>query len=127
MKLDAPQIALLRVGETGERYVFGVPLIDAQSSVDWSGCDGAGHQIACLQRCERLRRHLVAGAAGPLAPRTARASGAALVIGGMIVLDGSINFLGQWLIENVPILSRIEDLTTSKQLQNDILKRSKTP
>ena len=67
------------------------------------------------------------GAAGPLAPRAARASGAALVIGGMIVLDGSINFLGQWLIENVPILSRIEDLTTSKQLQNDILKRSKTP
>ncbi len=56
-----------------------------------------------------------------------RALGAALVVGGLIVMDGSINSMGQWLIENVPVLSRIEELATSKELQNEIRKHSKSP
>lgn len=52
-----------------------------------------------------------------------RATGAALVIVGLITLDGSINALGQWLIENVPVLSQIEEMATSKKLQTDILKK----
>ncbi len=56
-----------------------------------------------------------------------RATGAALVIFGLIALDGSINALGQWLIENVPVLSQIEELATSKKLQTDILKKGAGP
>jgi cytochrome c-type biogenesis protein len=56
-----------------------------------------------------------------------RAAGAGLVVLGLIVLDGSINVLGQWLIENVPVLARIEELATSKQLQTDILKQGRGP
>lgn len=52
-----------------------------------------------------------------------RAAGAALVVFGLIALDGSLNAFGQWLIENVPVLSQIEELATSKSLQTDILKK----
>ncbi|MEZ5853481.1 MAG: cytochrome c biogenesis protein CcdA [Hyphomicrobiaceae bacterium] len=49
--------------------------------------------------------------------------GLASVILGMALIGGSINILGQWLIENVPILGRLEELTTSKSLQTEILKQ----
>lgn len=52
-----------------------------------------------------------------------RGAGAMLVVLGLIVLDGSINAMGQWLIENVPVLSTIEEMVTSKQLQTEILKQ----
>ena len=39
------------------------------------------------------------------------------------LIGGSINILGQWLIENVPILAQLEELTTSKSLQTEILKQ----
>jgi hypothetical protein len=37
-------------------------------------------------------------------------------------LTGSMNFIGQWLIENVPILSQVEEMTTSKTLPTEIMK-----
>jgi cytochrome c-type biogenesis protein len=49
--------------------------------------------------------------------------GLAGVVLGMMLIGGSINVLGQWLIENVPILAQIEELATSKSLQTDILKQ----
>ena len=52
-----------------------------------------------------------------------RSSGAILVVLGLIILDGSINAMGQWLIENVPILVTLEEMVTSKQLQTEILKQ----
>ncbi len=52
-----------------------------------------------------------------------RYGGLAAVILGMALIGGSINILGQWLIENVPILARLEELTTSKSLQTEILKQ----
>lgn len=52
-----------------------------------------------------------------------RAIGATLVVVSLIALDGSINAMGQWLIENVPVLSQIEELASSKKLQTDILKK----
>ena len=52
-----------------------------------------------------------------------RLSGLAGIVLGMMLIGGSINVLGQWLIENVPILAQIEELATSKSLQTDILKQ----
>ena len=52
-----------------------------------------------------------------------RLAGLAGVVLGMMLIGGSINVLGQWLIENVPILAQIEELATSKSLQTDILKQ----
>ncbi len=49
--------------------------------------------------------------------------GLAGLVLGMTLIGGSINVLGQWLIENVPVLGQIEELTTSKSLQTDILKQ----
>ena len=52
-----------------------------------------------------------------------RLAGLAGLVVGMMLIGGSINVLGQWLIENVPILAQIEELATSKSLQTDILKQ----
>ncbi len=55
-----------------------------------------------------------------------KAAGVVSLVLGMILVGGSINFLGQWLIENVPILGQIEEMATSKSLQTDILKQGAT-
>jgi cytochrome c-type biogenesis protein len=52
-----------------------------------------------------------------------RYAGLAGIIVGMTLMGGSINILGQWLIENVPALGQIEELATSKKLQTEILKQ----
>lgn len=54
---------------------------------------------------------------------TIRLSGLAGLVVGMMLIGGSINGMGQWLIENVPILAQIEELATSKSLQTEILKQ----
>jgi hypothetical protein len=38
------------------------------------------------------------------------------------MLTGSLNWFGQWLIDNVPILARIEEAVTPERLQTEILK-----
>jgi thiol:disulfide interchange protein len=55
--------------------------------------------------------------------RSLRYSGLAGLVVGMMLIGGSINVLGQWLIENVPFLVELEELTSSKSLQTDILKQ----
>ena len=52
-----------------------------------------------------------------------RLIGLAGIVLGMTLVGGSINVLGQWLIENVPVLGQLEELTTSKSLQTEILKQ----
>ena len=52
-----------------------------------------------------------------------RYAGLASLVVGMMLLGGSINAAGQWLIENVPVLAQLEELTTSKSLQTEILKQ----
>ncbi|MBS0243808.1 MAG: cytochrome c biogenesis protein CcdA [Proteobacteria bacterium] len=49
--------------------------------------------------------------------------GLAGLVLGLALTGGSINVLGQWLIENVPVLGQLEELTTSKSLQTEILKQ----
>ncbi len=49
--------------------------------------------------------------------------GALLVLTGLMFLTGSINWLGQWLIETFPGLAQVEDWLTPDTLQGDILKQ----
>jgi cytochrome c-type biogenesis protein len=51
--------------------------------------------------------------------------GALLVITGIMFLTGSMNWLGQWLLDNVPILSRIEEMATPDTLQTEIMKQGR--
>ena len=52
-----------------------------------------------------------------------RYAGLAGIVLGMALVGGSINVMGQWLIENVPILGQLEEKTTSDELRIDILKQ----
>ncbi len=63
---------------------------------------------------KRFRRHL-----GIME----KVMGAMLVLTGILFLTGSMNWLGQWLIENVPILGQVEEMFSSKSLQGEILKK----
>jgi cytochrome c-type biogenesis protein len=62
---------------------------------------------------QRFRRHL---------GRVEMAMGLLLVLTGVLVLTGGLNWFGAWMIENVPALGRIEELFTPKGLQTEILK-----
>jgi cytochrome c-type biogenesis protein len=62
---------------------------------------------------QRFRHHL---------RRVEMAMGAVLVLTGVLMLTGSLNVMGVWLLENVPVLGRIEELATPERLQHDILK-----
>jgi cytochrome c-type biogenesis protein len=50
------------------------------------------------------------------------AMGVLLIVAGLLILTGSLNWFGQWLIDNVPLLTRIEEAFTPEGLQTDILK-----
>jgi len=62
---------------------------------------------------KRFRRHL---------GRVEMAMGVLLIATGVLILTGSLNWYGQWMIENFPALVQIEEWFTPKQLQTDILK-----
>lgn len=62
----------------------------------------------------RFRRHLGV---------VEKVMGVILIITGLMFMFGGINWFGQWLIENVPVLARIEEMVTSKDLQTEILKK----
>lgn len=55
--------------------------------------------------------------------RMEKVMGALLVITGVMFLTGTMNWFGQWLIENVPILGQIEEMFVSKDLQKGILQK----
>ena len=62
---------------------------------------------------KRFRRHL---------GRVEQAMGVLLVAAGVLMLTGSLNAFSYWMIENIPVLGRIEELFTPKQLDSEILK-----
>ena len=61
---------------------------------------------------QRFRHHL---------RRVEMVMGVLLVVTGVLILTGSLNGMGHWLLENVPILGRIEEMVTPERLQNEIL------
>jgi len=81
---------------------LGVPFVLAAMAI--------GPFIAFMQRFRRHLRHVE------------MVMGVLLVLTGLLMLTGSLNWFGQWLIENVPVLARIEEAFTPKQLQTEILK-----
>ena len=62
---------------------------------------------------KRFRRHL---------GRVEKAMGLLLVVAGVLVLTGWLNTFGTWMLDNVPVLGRIEEMFTPKGLQTEILK-----
>jgi cytochrome c-type biogenesis protein len=81
---------------------LGVPFVLAAAAI--------GPFIAFLKR---FRKHL---------GRVEMVMGLLLVATGVLMLTGSLNWFGQWLIENVPILARIEEMFTPERLQTEIMK-----
>ena len=81
---------------------LGVPFVLAAMAI--------GPFVAFLQRFRRHLRHVE------------MVMGFLLVLTGALMLTGSLNWFGNWLIENVPVLARIEEAFTPKQLQTEILK-----
>ncbi|HEX7073613.1 MAG TPA: cytochrome c biogenesis protein CcdA [Hyphomicrobiaceae bacterium] len=67
-----------------------------------------------LSFLRRFRRHLGA---------MEKAMGLLLVVTGIMFLSGSMNWLGQWMIETFPGLATIEEQFTPKNLQIDIMKQ----
>lgn len=49
--------------------------------------------------------------------------GVVLVVTGVMFLSGSMNWLGQWMIESFPGLATIEERFTPKSLQMDIMRK----
>ncbi len=81
---------------------LGVPFVLAAMAI--------GPFLAFMQR---FRKHL---------GNVERVMGVLLVITGVLMLTGSLNWFGQWLIENVPALATIEEWVTPRNLQTEILK-----
>jgi cytochrome c-type biogenesis protein len=81
---------------------LGIPFVLAAAAI--------GPFIAFMQR---FKRHL---------HRVEMVMGLLLVATGVLMLTGSLNWFGQWLIDNVPILSRIEEAMTPGGLHTEILK-----
>ncbi|MDX2289665.1 MAG: cytochrome c biogenesis protein CcdA [Hyphomicrobiaceae bacterium] len=49
--------------------------------------------------------------------------GAVLVVTGILFLTGSMNYLGQWMLETFPALGQIESWATPESLQQDIMNK----
>ncbi|MFN3743490.1 MAG: cytochrome c biogenesis CcdA family protein [Hyphomicrobiaceae bacterium] len=67
---------------------------------------------------QRFRRHL---------GKVEKIMGVLLILTGIAFLTGSVAWIGQWLIDNVPILAEIEAWGTPKELQTEILKKGTGP
>jgi cytochrome c-type biogenesis protein len=63
---------------------------------------------------QRFRDHL---------SKVEKVMGVLLILTGIAFLTGSIAWIGQWLIDNVPFLAEIESWGTPKDLQGEILKK----
>jgi cytochrome c-type biogenesis protein len=62
---------------------------------------------------QRFRRYL---------GRVEMVMGLLLVATGILILTGSLNWFGQWMIEHVPALTRVEEVMIPQRLQTEILK-----
>jgi cytochrome c-type biogenesis protein len=81
---------------------LGIPFVLAAMAI--------GPFLAFLQR---FKKHL---------GNVERVMGVLLIVAGVMMLTGSLNWFGQWMIENVPALTTLEEWVTPKGLQTEILK-----
>ena len=82
---------------------LGIPFVLAAAAL--------GPFLAVLQRMRAHLRHVE------------MVMGVLLVATGILMLTGSLNWLGAWLLENVPALTRIEEMVAPQRLQLEILKQ----
>lgn len=68
-----------------------------------------------LSFMQRFRRHL---------SKMEKIMGALLVITGLLFVTGSMNGLGNWMLETFPGLAKVEETFTSRTLQTDIMKKT---
>ena len=71
-----------------------------------------------LSFMQRFRRHL---------GTVEKAMGVLLVITGLMFLTGTMNWFGQWLLDQVPALGRIEEQLVPSGLQEEIMKQKDAP
>ncbi|MGE0630304.1 MAG: cytochrome c biogenesis CcdA family protein, partial [Hyphomicrobiaceae bacterium] len=62
----------------------------------------------------RFRRHL---------GTVEKVMGALLIITGLLFLTGSMNIVGQWLLDNFPGLAMLEEWLTPRSLQGEIMRK----
>ena len=55
---------------------------------------------------------------------TQRVAGLAGLVAGMLLVGGSINSFGNWMLETVPSLAKVEETFTPSSLKTEIMKRS---
>ena len=67
-----------------------------------------------LSFMKRFRRHL---------GRLEKAMGSCSFSTGVLFLTGSINWLGQWMIETFPVLGEVEEWVTPKSLSTEIMRQ----
>ena len=67
-----------------------------------------------LSFMQRFKRHLGS---------VERAMGLLLILTGILILTGSLNVFGQWLLETFPALSAIEEWLTPRDLTREIMKK----
>ena len=63
---------------------------------------------------QRFKRHL---------GHVEKAMGAVLIVTGLMFITGSMNFVGQWLLDTFPGLASLEEWLTPHALQGEIMKR----
>jgi cytochrome c-type biogenesis protein len=67
-----------------------------------------------LSFLQRFRKHLGI---------VEKATGAVLVVAGLMFLTGSMNRFGQWMIDTFPALAQIEESVTSKALRTEVMRQ----
>jgi cytochrome c-type biogenesis protein len=67
-----------------------------------------------MQFMHRFKRHL---------GMMEKVMGALLIVTGLLFMTGSMNWIGQWLLDNFPALATIEEHLTPKSLQGEIMKK----
>ena len=55
--------------------------------------------------------------------RTSMAAGVAVMAAGLFIAGGSMNVIGQWMLDTFPALASFEEMITSRSLQGEIMKR----
>ena len=68
-----------------------------------------------------LARYFGRASAG--AERTGLLSGVAAMAIGLFIAGGSMNVIGQWMLDTFPVLASLEEMMTSRSLQGEILRK----
>jgi cytochrome c-type biogenesis protein len=89
----------------------------------WLGTPLAILGLALILGLGRLLARLASSAHRDLLDRRAMATGVGAFALGMFLVGGSMNVVGQWLLDAFPGLVALEEMMTSKSLQGEIMRK----